>query len=95
MLGYQPSEALPGIARRVDLWLAPYRQNELTEACCPLKVYEYLATGKPVVCKPLDGLAGCGEVVDLALGPDEVAAAVERRLADPAAGRDERLRRRQ
>lgn len=90
MLGYQPYAALPEIARDVAVWLLPYRRTELTQACNPLKVFEYLATGKPVVSVPLDGLGACREAVTLAEGA-AFEAAIERALAEPDAGRTRRL----
>lgn len=92
-LGYQPYEALPSIAKRVDVWTVPYVENELTHACNPLKVYEYLATGKPVVSRPLNGLIICRDVVALAGEPCAFEGAIEAALAEPGAGRAERLRR--
>src|SRR5690606_32045503 len=65
--------------------------SELTQACNPLKVYEYLATGLPVVSAPLEGLNSCRGVVALAAGPEKFEAAAERALERPAEGREERL----
>lgn len=91
LLGYQPYEDLPNLAAGIDAWIVPYVQDRLTHSCNPLKVYEYLATGRPVVSTPLDGLVACREAVGLALGPDQFRTALERALADPAAGRERRL----
>jgi ADP-heptose:LPS heptosyltransferase/glycosyltransferase involved in cell wall biosynthesis len=91
LLGYQPYEDLPNVAAGIDAWIVPYVQNQLTHSCNPLKVYEYLATGRPVVSTPLDGLIACREAVALALGADEFRMALDRAVADPAAGREKRL----
>lgn len=91
LLGYQPYEVLPNVAARVDAWILPYVQSELTHACNPMKLYEYLATGKPVVATPLDGIRAVREHVALALGVDAVETALAAALADPAHGRAERL----
>ncbi|MCC2667554.1 MAG: UDP-glycosyl transferase/glycogen phosphorylase [Armatimonadetes bacterium] len=90
--GYQPYTALPGILRDIDVCLVPYEQSLLTHSCNPLKVYEYLATGKPVVSTPLDGLRICREVVSLASGAGGFLDAIEQALADPEAGRTARLK---
>lgn len=92
LLGYVPYADLPGVAREFDVCVVPYRLTELTHACSPLKVYEYLATGLPVVSTPLAGLGPCGDVIRRAESPAEFEAAVAAALADPAAGRAERLR---
>lgn len=93
MLGYVPYEGLPGVVREADVCLVPYRVTELTRSCNPLKVFEYLATGRPVVATDLDGLAWCADVIDIASGPDEFLAALDRCLADPDHGREARLKR--
>lgn len=91
LLGYQRYEVLPNIAAGIDAWIVPYLQNELTHSCNPLKVFEYLATGRPVVSTPLEGLVTCREAVEPALGPDAFLDALARVLADPEAGRTARL----
>ncbi len=51
-LGKQPFSALPEILKGVDICLLPYAQGEATRYRSPLKLYEYLATGKPIVSTP-------------------------------------------
>ena len=92
LLGYQPYQRLPGVLRDIDVCIVPYHRTPLTESCNPLKVYEYLATGLPVVSVPLDGLLSCREAVVLADTPQEFCASVGAALADPQAGRERRLR---
>ncbi len=60
-LGKRSFETLPNLLRGVDLCLLPYVQGEQTRYRSPLKLYEYLATGKPVVATPqpeVDEFAG-------------------------------------
>ena len=52
-----PLRALPEVLRGADAGLIPYARNELTESIFPMKVYEYLAAGLPVVATPLPALA--------------------------------------
>ena len=47
--GPQPYETLPRWAKAFDAAIIPFRQNELVRNVNPLKLREYLATGKPVV----------------------------------------------
>ncbi len=90
-LGYQPHEYLPRIARAVDVWLVPYHQTDLTHSCNPMKVYEYLATGRPIVATPLDGLADVRKGIALAEGIDPFERAIQAALANPERARAERL----
>ena len=48
-LGLQPQEKLPEIIRRFDVCLNVFRSGRLALDVSPLKLYEYLATGKPIV----------------------------------------------
>lgn len=48
-LGRKPLELLPNYLKAFDVCVNPFKLNGLTEKVNPLKVYEYLAAGKPVV----------------------------------------------
>lgn len=98
LLGYVPYERLPGVLRAADVCLVPYVVNELTRSCNPLKVFEYLATGKPVVATDLDGLEWCDDVIHVAEDRDDFVAGVQQTLdeashAASSQAREERLRR--
>jgi glycosyltransferase involved in cell wall biosynthesis len=47
--GPQPYEALPAWARAFDVAIIPYRLNQQVRHANPLKLREYLATGRPIV----------------------------------------------
>ena len=88
LLGARPYASLPAVLRAADAALIPYAVNDLTRSVFPMKVYEYLAAGLPVVTTPLPALAGAAGVVVAADAPATVAA-LERALAEdgPAARR--------
>jgi glycosyltransferase involved in cell wall biosynthesis len=67
LLGARSYEKLPQVLRAADAGLIPYARNELTESIFPMKVYEYLAAGLPVIATQLPALAG---VADVASAPD-------------------------
>jgi glycosyltransferase involved in cell wall biosynthesis len=67
LLGPRTYAQLPDVLRAADVGLIPYARNALTESIFPMKVYEYLAAGLPVVATPLPALAGIAEV---ATAPD-------------------------
>jgi glycosyltransferase involved in cell wall biosynthesis len=92
MLGPRRYAELPDVLRAADAGLIPYARNALTESIFPMKVYEYLAAGLPVVATPLPALGG---VADVATAPDAagIAALLEEALAaDSPARRAERSR---
>jgi glycosyltransferase involved in cell wall biosynthesis len=89
LLGARSVELLPEALRGADAGLIPYQVNDLTRSVFPMKVYEYMAAGLPVLATPLpalDGVEGVTEVRDAA----ELIAAAESAFASdsPEARRD-------
>jgi len=66
-LGRHPYESLPGILAGFDVAMIPFIQSDLVNATSPIKLYEYLAAGLPVVSTTLpevqafedDGIVAC------------------------------------
>lgn len=56
MLGQQPYETMPQYLYHFDACIIPFKINPITEATDPVKLYEYLSGGKPVVSAPLPEL---------------------------------------
>ena len=48
-VGAVPYDELPAHLQFGDVGIVPYRRGTFNDASCPLKVYEYLAAGLPVV----------------------------------------------
>jgi glycosyltransferase involved in cell wall biosynthesis len=86
LLGPRRYEELPAVLRGADVTLIPYRASELTASIFPMKVYEYLAAGRPVVATPLPALEGVEEIT-VAEGADAFVAAVEHELVADTAQR--------
>lgn len=82
VLGFRPYDDLPSFVGGFSVGLIPYRATDYTRNCSPLKVFEYLAAGKPVVASGVPELEGMEPDVVLADGVDEFVAAVEAALAD-------------
>jgi glycosyltransferase involved in cell wall biosynthesis len=51
-----PQKELPSLLRGCSVCIIPYHLNEYTASVSPLKLYEYLAAGCPVVATPLPAL---------------------------------------
>jgi glycosyltransferase involved in cell wall biosynthesis len=91
LLGSKPYAAVPAYVRAFDVCLIPFHLNDITHSVNPIKFYEYLSAGKPVVATPMAELEPFGSVVDLASDAPSFARAVERRAHDPQAGMAQRL----
>jgi glycosyltransferase involved in cell wall biosynthesis len=81
LLGPRAYDELPDVLRAADAGLIPYARNELTESIFPMKVYEYLAAGLPVIATPLPALAGVAGVIK-GENAQEIAALLDRALAE-------------
>ena len=64
-----PYAELPGYLQAGDVGIVPYRPGAFNAASCPLKVYEYLAAGLPVV---TSGVDAAGLPTDLVRAVDDV-----------------------
>ena len=89
-LGSKPVEALPAYMQHLDVCLLCYVQSGYTKFIYPMKLHEYLATGRPVVGTPIRSLRDFGQVVRLATTPDEWSAAIAEALRHPEQGVEER-----
>ena len=86
MKGLVPQRELPEYIKDFDVCLNVFADNELSRDVSPLKFYEYLATGKPVVSTlvPLQVL-DYGECIYLAEDPQEFVLRCRQALAEPPA----------
>lgn len=90
--GPQPYRALPEWARGFDVAIIPYRLTRQVLNSAPLKLREYLATGKPVVAVPAPEIERFAALVRIARGPDQFINQIEEALAnDTAADRARRI----
>jgi GT2 family glycosyltransferase/SAM-dependent methyltransferase/glycosyltransferase involved in cell wall biosynthesis len=66
LLGQQPYDTMPQYLYHFDACLIPFKVNPITEATDPVKLYEYLCAGKPVVSVALSEVRPYAEYVYLA-----------------------------
>jgi glycosyltransferase involved in cell wall biosynthesis len=52
-LGLKPYHELPAYLHHFDVGLIPFLKTEMTKGCNPIKLYEYYASGIPVLGTPL------------------------------------------
>ena len=92
MLGHRSAHSVPSYMLALDVGLMPYRLNLWTANISPLKLYEYLAAGLPIVSTPIPAVAPFAGVIHVA-EPDEFVAEIEVALSDMAPEQVERRRR--
>jgi glycosyltransferase involved in cell wall biosynthesis len=80
--GRVPYADLPEYVRAFDVCVNPYVLDGVAEHCSPLKLYEYLATGKPVVSVDMPEARQFAGLVRIARDADEFIRLVEEALAE-------------
>ena len=84
-VGAQPYAELPNWAKAFDVAIIPYKLNRQVINANPLKLREYLATGKPVVSVRNAEIEKFADVVRIADDGPAFLAAIEAALADGSA----------
>lgn len=78
--GVKPYAELPNWAKAIDVCILPYTQTSLNTQSSPLKLREYLASGKPIVAVALPEAKLLGDVVMTAEGGPGFVQAIEKAL---------------
>ncbi|HTO07656.1 MAG TPA: glycosyltransferase [Myxococcota bacterium] len=93
-LGPRPQPDLPALLAHCDVALLPLLENAHTLSCMPLKLWEYLAAGLPVVARDLPNLRGLLDerAIRLYADPAGFVPALAKALEDAGRGRAERLK---
>jgi glycosyltransferase involved in cell wall biosynthesis len=95
LIGHRDYVHLPAYLRGIDVAVLPCVKNAYTKSMFPLKFFEYLAAGKPVIATRLDALSEYASLCEFADTPEEFTDSVERILAGEVpdeAARDEAAR---
>ncbi len=86
LVGAQPYRDLPAWAKAFDVAIIPYRNNRQVENANPLKLREYLATGKPIVSVGNAEIERFGQWVQIVEGREMFLAALEKALHEDPPG---------
>jgi glycosyltransferase involved in cell wall biosynthesis len=87
-LGSKPYAAMPQFAASFDVCVLPWvTDNEFVNYGSPIKVREYLATGKPVVITPIYEYECLDGILRVARGYDDFIAKVEDALKNDSTGK--------
>ena len=92
-LGHRDRQVLPQYLKGFDLCLNPFKENELTATVSPLKFYEYLASGRPIVSVPMPEIMDFAGMVEFGRGVEGFTAAIGRGLQDTPEKKAARCRR--
>lgn len=90
LTGEEAYESLPDWLGGFDVAIIPFRRTALTEATNPVKVYEMLAGGKPVVSVPIPEVAMLAPMVRLASSAAEFEREIVAALVEESSAFDER-----
>src|SRR6185437_3198813 len=82
LLGPRPYASLPAYLAAMDVALIPFKHNPVTYHADPIKAYEYLAAGLPVVATDLPALRRLSHVVRLADAADTFVQEIDAALAE-------------
>lgn len=94
LLGSKPYGQLPSYLSQVDVGLLPLRHNDYTRHMFPMKFFEYLAAGTPVVATAIPSLRAQADVAALCEpDPEEFQRAIALVLAGHVAPLQKRLER--
>lgn len=83
VLGQRPYVAVPGYMAHADVGVIPFRRGGAIRAVHPIKVYEYLAAGLPVVATDWEELAAMDAPIVRTRSPDAFIDAVAAAIAGP------------
>lgn len=86
-VGQRAYHELAGYLAGFDVCIIPHLCNALTRSMDPIKLYDYLASGKPIVSTPVAGVERFPDVVYVGSTPEEFIAGVDEALQE-----DERLK---
>jgi glycosyltransferase involved in cell wall biosynthesis len=90
LLGHRPYERLPDVLRGADVAIMPYLTDGEMRSVFPMKTYEYLASGAPVVATPLPALAEVDAVIKASTALELVERIEEALAADSPEARQAR-----
>jgi teichuronic acid biosynthesis glycosyltransferase TuaH len=68
MPGAVPYAEIPSVMRQFDVCIVPHQESEFTESLNPIKLWEYLAAGKPIVSTNVAGFRRYSHLCHIASG---------------------------
>lgn len=85
-IGRRPLQSIPEYLKGCDVCTVPWVLNDISlVSSSPLKLYEYFASGKPIVSKPLPLISHLAPPINFAMDSDEWIDAIEAALRQNSA----------
>lgn len=81
-LGPCSYQQIPTLLTLMDVALIPFKVNSLTKATCPIKLFEYMSVGLPVVSTGLPEVAEFSDLVYLVETPQDSARALQQAMTE-------------
>ena len=91
--GRKPYDDVAGYMAAMDALIMPWNRSEWIKACNPIKLKEYMATGRPVVTTDFPALGEWRDLVRVADDPADFVRAIEDALASRPGDHTDMLRR--
>ncbi len=88
LLGPRHYKDLPRYIKGFDVCMIPFVVNGVTAKCLPMKLFEYMASGKPIVATATPPLLEYADQCYLARDHEEFSSAVQRALEETPTGRE-------
>lgn len=85
LFGRQPYDTMPKYLSSFDVCMIPFKLNKITHAVDPVKFYEFMSLGKPVVSVPMNEISIYGNHVYLAAGADDFSTRIRDALNETGA----------
>lgn len=91
VVGAVAREEVPAYVQRFDVCIIPYRANDYNRASFPLKFWEFMASGKPIVVSGLPELKHYAELIGYAESAEQFDEAIKKALLSPEVGKQKRI----
>ena len=76
LLGKLPYEKIPRLCASFDVCMLQWKMTEWIQNCNPLKMIEYMASGKPIVSVPIKEVEKYSDIVSIAKNKEDFCAAI-------------------
>jgi glycosyltransferase involved in cell wall biosynthesis len=91
LIGKIPYEKIPSLCASFNVCMLQWKMSKWIEYCNPLKMFEYMASGKPIVSVPIKEAMKYSDIISIAYSKEQFAGAIRWELLNDT---PERVRRR-